>query len=272
MLLKNLIWPNKEKALRSRLLCHFGKVCDGPYSFHTRGLFQCSKSRTGYLKLLCIIMANVISREGRLEPLGKCFPFFCGFSCIVPRNFCRFLEDVCVCVCVCVFSWSRNLQEHEIFQGTFLHLTPAERSQGNTWSSRAGLALLCWPDIAKAHPAVFSSVPHRKIQTGRNHSYRGFLLQSALLLRQWGKDRFSGRTPAVCWEWGFALQRLWRKETVSTQQSRYLDGIRSPEDLVRVTFVKERGGSRIKKEELWDTEMQIWQTPDLQEAPKQRAP
>ena len=102
MLLKNLIWPNKEKALRSRLLCHFGKVCDGPYSFHTRGLFQCSKSRTGYLKLLCIIMANVISREGRLEPLGKCFPFFCGFSCIVPRNFCRFLEDVCVCVCVCV--------------------------------------------------------------------------------------------------------------------------------------------------------------------------
>ena len=104
MLLKNLIWPNKEKALRSRLLCHFGKVCDGPYSFHTRGLFQCSKSRTGYLKLLCIIMANVISREGRLEPLGKCFPFFCGFSCIVPRTFCRFLEDVCVCVCVCVCS------------------------------------------------------------------------------------------------------------------------------------------------------------------------
>jgi len=28
------------------------------------------------------------------------------------------------------------------------------------------------------------------------------------------------------------------------------DGIRSPEDLVRVTFMTERGGSRIKKEEL----------------------
>ena len=153
-------------------------------------------------------MANVISREGRLEPLRKCFPFFCGFSCIVPRNFCRFLEDMCVCVCSVDPEIYRNMKYFRRGQGTFLHLTPAERSQGNTWSSRAGLALLCWPDMAKARPAVFSSVPHRKIQTGRNHSYRGFLLQSALLLRQWGKDRFSGRRPPVCWEWGLALQRL----------------------------------------------------------------
>ena len=156
-------------------------------------------------------MVNVISREGRLEPLGKCFPFFCSFSCIVPRNCCQFLEDVCVCVCVCVLvdpEIYRNMKYFRRGQGTFLHLTPSERSQGNAWSSRAGLALLCWPDIAKACPAVFSSVPHRKIQTGRKHSYRGFLLQSALMLRWWGKDRFSGRTTPVYWEWGLALQRL----------------------------------------------------------------
>ena len=92
-------------------------------------------------------------------------------------------------------------------QGTFLHLIPAETSQGNTWSSRAGLELLCWPEIAKARPAIFSSVPHRKID------WQGPQLQSILASERPDAQMVGegqtlwANTPCVLGV-GLALQRL----------------------------------------------------------------
>lgn len=121
----------------------------------------------------------------------------------------------CVCVCVCFLvdpEIYRNMKYFRRGQGTFLHLTPSERSQETHMELQGWPAYCAGLKYSQSLPCCFSSVPHEKFRRQEAQLQRILASECPWCSYGGGRTDSLGEQP-LWWEWGLALQRLWRKES-----------------------------------------------------------